>query len=233
MHPLFSSLVLLLRLREGRGSIERVQLALILLMQLAFLGAIGLSIYARDWLTLFVCIIGLGTVWMARLLARNLNIYLPLEFELILNVFIYASLFLGEVRGFYTRFWWWDIVLHAGAGMALGLIGFLLLYSLYRSGRLRASPFLVCAFSFSFALALGTIWEIFEFSMDALFAFNLQKGAANTMRDLIVDTVGALLVSVFGYLYIRKVTTGMGVFHHFIQAYFVRNARRTTRTVRR
>jgi len=41
--------------------------------------------------------------------------------------------------------------------------------------------------------------------MDQLFGLNLQKnGLVDTMWDLIVDTIGALFISILGYLYIRN-----------------------------
>jgi hypothetical protein len=40
--------------------------------------------------------------------------------------------------------------------------------------------------------------------MDSLFGINMQKsGLPDTMWDLIVDALGALLVSIVGYFYLR------------------------------
>jgi len=68
-------------------------------------------------------------------------------------------------------------------------------------------PGFVALFSFSFALAMGAVWEIFEFSMDASIGFNMQRtdtGVFDTMSDLIVDTLGALFVCIAGYFYLKK-----------------------------
>lgn len=68
-------------------------------------------------------------------------------------------------------------------------------------------PGFVALFTFMFAVGLGAIWEIFEFAMDSFFGMNMQKsGLVDTMWDLIVDSVGALVISVLGYGYLR--TTG-------------------------
>lgn len=193
------------RLDEARTPLDRVQVGVIVVVQFVFMGAIALSIYEQAWLSLFICVLALLTIWLPILLARNVRVHLPLEFLLALNVFIYGALFLGEVRGYYTRFWWWDVVLHAGSGMALAVIGFLVLYALYRAGRFRASPILISIFSFSFSLALGALWEIFEFATDAVTGSNMQKsGLVDTMWDLIVNAASAFLVGVFGYFYIRR-----------------------------
>jgi len=200
---------------------DKAQYVLMWLMQFGFAGAVVLSVYEQAWLTLFVSIVGLATVWMLPLMARNFSIHVPLEFEFILNIFIYGSLYLGEIQGYYTRFWWWDIVLHAGSGLTLGFIGFLILYSLHKEGRFKASPFIIAVFSFCFALALGALWEIFEFTVDSVLGFNMQKsGLVDTMWDLIVDAVSALVASVSGYMYMKYHTSGIGFFRYFLNLYF-------------
>lgn len=200
---------------------DRVRIVFMVLMQLAFVGAFLWAWSERAWFTMFVTAVALLIVWLPSVLARNLQLHLPLEFEFLLNLFIYASIFLGEVSGFYTRFWWWDIILHVGSGIALGFIGFLLLYSLYYTEKIRIQPALLALFSFSFALSLGTLWEVFEFAIDSLFGMNMQKsGLVDTMWDLIVDAVGALVAAVSGYVYVKYRRSGMGIFEHYLRLYF-------------
>ncbi len=68
-------------------------------------------------------------------------------------------------------------------------------------------PGFVALFSFLFAVATGAIWEIFEYGMDTLFGLNMQKsGLVDTMWDLIVDTLGASIISLLGYVYMRRGT---------------------------
>lgn len=75
------------------------------------------------------------------------------------------------------------------------------------------SPAFVALFAFCFAISIGAIWEIYEFSADLVLHTNMQKYAlesgellagqaalVDTMKDLIIDTVGALGVSVIGYM---------------------------------
>lgn len=141
------------------------------------------------------------------LMERQYNVQIPPEFELLAILFVFASLFLGEVRGYYLRFWWWDAVLHVGSGLLLGLTGFLLVYILNQTDRIQIfmKPGFVALFSFAFAMAAGALWEIFEFTVDNLFGLNMQKsGLQDTMWDLIVDAFGALVFSVTGYLYLKR-----------------------------
>lgn len=141
------------------------------------------------------------------MLGNRFEVKIPPEFEVLSVVFIYASLFLGEVHGYYVRFWWWDLVLHASSGFLLGILGFLLVYVLNEKKEidLDLNPGFVALFAFVFAIGFGTFWEIFEYFTDQTLGTNMQKsGLRDTMWDLIVNTVGALIIAILGWGYLRK-----------------------------
>jgi len=142
-----------------------------------------------------------------------LPVEIPSEAQLLAILFVFATLFLGEVRDYYERIWWWDLALHATAGLLIGMLGFLIAYLLNESGsvRERMSPGFVALFAFVFALAIGNIWEIFEFAMDRTFGLQMQKptpgdpsGLSDTMWDLVVNALGAGVIALAGWRYIRK-----------------------------
>ncbi|MFW5955560.1 MAG: hypothetical protein ACOCSK_02350 [Rhodothermales bacterium] len=185
---------------------DRVQLYMAYAMQLILLVASVLAILETAWLTAFLAAFAFLMTLLPALIRRSFRVYLPLEFDFLFILFTFASLFLGEMRSYYARFWWWDVVLHTSAGMLMGILGFALVYILNRHERINVvlSPAFVALFSFSFAQAIGVIWEIFEFGMDSIFGMNMQKtGVVDTMWDLIVNTAGALIVSVAGFFYVR------------------------------
>ena len=71
-------------------------------------------------------------------------------------------------------------------------------------------PRFVALFALMFSVGLGAIWEIFEYSMDTIFGMDMQKemlgdvsGLTDTMWDLIVDTIGALIVALIGYFHLK------------------------------
>ncbi len=166
-----------------------------------------------QWLpALLVTVIAL-LVLAPTLLGPRLPVHIPAEFQILALVFVFAALFLGEVRDYYERIWWWDIVMHTSSGLLLGLVGFLLVYILNENERanLHMRPRFVAFFAFLFAVATGAVWEIFEFSMDRLFGTRMQKpmlgddsGLTDTMWDLIVDTLGALVISCIGWWYLHR-----------------------------
>lgn len=182
----------------------KIHLGISYAIKLSFVAAIGTAIYKQEWLILFVSSLALFLSFLPAIIRRRYRLILPIELELTFMVFIYSSIFLGEFNDYYQKFWWWDLMLHAIAGIALGFIGFILLYVLYSKNLITASPFLIALFSFSFAVALGALWEIFEYIMDGIFGFNMLKsGLVDTIWDLIVDCTGALLASISGYFYVK------------------------------
>ena len=170
------------------------------------------ELWAGQW---FAALITTGIILLTLFpiaLARRFSVFIPPEFALLAIVFVFASLVLGEVHGYYTRFWWWDIALHTGSGFLLGIVGFLLVYVLNETAEigLHMRPGFVAFFAFLFAVGVGALWEVFEFGMDQLFGMEMQKamlddpsGLTDTMWDLIVDTFGALVIAVLGYGYLR------------------------------
>ena len=146
-------------------------------------------------------------------LGSRLPIRIPPEFQMLSIAFVFASLFLGEIQSYYELVWWWDISLHATSGLLFGIVGFLLVYVLNENERIDISlrPRFVALFAFVFAIAVGALWEVFEYAMDQALGVQMQKprlgdpsGLTDTMWDLIFDTLGAFLISAFGWWYMIR-----------------------------
>lgn len=139
-------------------------------------------------------------------LRNKFSVKIPHGFEALTILFVFMSLFLGEVQSYYTLYWWWDLVLHSGSAFIMGILGFLLVYVLNEKKEieLNLNRNFVALFAFMFAIGIGALWEVFEFSADQLFGLNMQKsGLVDTMWDLIVNIIGALIISVLGWGYIK------------------------------
>lgn len=135
--------------------------------------------------------------------ASRVGLRMPPSFLAAIALFVMATLYLGEVYDFYNRFWWWDLVLHFGSAMGFGILGFLLVFMLFQGDRYAAPPWALGVLSFCLAMTVGVLWEIFEYAMDTLFGFNMQKsGLPDTMGDFIVNTLGAALAAVAGVIYL-------------------------------
>ena len=158
-------------------------------------GAFSITFVAAGTLLL-----SLVPVWVG----EKIGVALPTAFVSAIAAFLCATLLLGEVGDFYERYWWWDVVLHGGSAVAFGLVGSLLMLMLVKGNRLTAAPFTVAFFAFCFAVMIGAVWEIWEFTLDQLFGLNTQKsGLVDTMWDLIVDTGGAIIGAGAGWAYLK------------------------------
>jgi hypothetical protein len=163
-----------------------------------------------NWSLAFVALTTLLLAIAPALLARRLNITLPVPFLFATTVFIIASVFMGEAFDFYERFWWWDIALHGASALGFGLIGFLFIFMLFEGDRYAAPPAAMAVIAFACGVTVGATWEIFEFLMDVTFDLNMQKsGLVDTMGDLIVDTIGAAIGGLSGYFYLRGSSAGI------------------------
>jgi uncharacterized membrane protein YjdF len=204
----------------------------IVLQAILFAGAVA-AVWEQQWLTAVITFGIIVITLIPLLLKKRFRVYIPTEFELLAITFVFASLFLGEVRGYYVRFWWWDIVLHTASGFLFGIVGFLLVHLLNEMEEIdvHMKPGFVAFFAFLFAIGMGAIWEIFEFAMDHFLGLNMQKamlgdpsGLTDTMWDLIVDALGAMVISILGYGYLK--TAGNRSFlERWIHDFITRNPR--------
>ncbi|MCL1851844.1 MAG: hypothetical protein FWF88_02295 [Peptococcaceae bacterium] len=168
-------------------------------------------------LMLVQCILGVFLMLIPGYLRRRVNLNIPTLMMIAYAVFLYCAIFLGEM-GFYYRFSHWDSLLHIFSGVGLGALGFSLVSLLNKSEAVTfsLSPFFVALFAFCFAVSLGVIWEIYEFTVDYFLKTNMQKYALeqgeqligqaalmDTMKDLIVDAIGGFVMSVIGYMSLK------------------------------
>ena len=178
---------------------------LVNLLRLTLLAAAVLAIIYGSWFNLLIIVITLVFTFLPRLVEKKYKIYIPLDFEFVIIFFVYACLFLGEVRGFYGRFWWWDIFLHTFSAIAFCFLGFIAFFLLFKAEKIKTHPAWIAIFSFCFSVTIAALWEIFEFIMDQTFGLNMQKsGLMDTMGDLISASVSSLLVAVAGYIYLKS-----------------------------
>lgn len=169
-------------------------------------------------LMLIQCTLGIIVIFLPSVIERRLQIAIPNFMFLFFVLFLYAAIFLGEVRSFYYRVPHWDLILHGLSGLMLGALSFSVISLLNDTENIRTSmsPAFVAVFAFSFAVSIGVIWEIYEFIVDGVFGLNMQKHSlesgepligraalVDTMWDLILDAIGALIMSVVGYVSVK------------------------------
>ena len=168
-------------------------------------------------LMLLQCIIGIIAMWIPSILTRKFKLQIPNKMYYMYVVFLYAAIFLGEIQNFYYVVPYWDTILHTLSGFMIGCLGFSMVDILNDNNKnVMLSPFFIAFFAFCFAMALGALWEVYEFTSDGILKTNMQKfklengteligrsAVEDTMQDIIVDGIGAFFASLIGYISIR------------------------------
>ncbi len=219
----------------------RIRLGVILILQTVMAAELIFLLFENLWASSVWLLAVMAITAAPVLLGRRLPVRIPPEYDVLAILFVFAALFLGEFRSYYARFWWWDVALHATAGLLLGVVGLLLVYVLNESRRIdiHMRPGFVALFAFAFAVTGGTLWEIFEFTMDQVLGTTMQKpmlddpsGLTDTMWDLIVDVLGAAIMSCFGWWNMRH--NAVSLLDVWIEKFLERNPRlfRSTRRVK-
>ena len=170
-------------------------------------------------LMLLQCLLGIAGVCLPALLEKRHDFVIPSNMMILYVLFLYGAIFLGEVMAFYYRVPHWDTFLHTLSGAMLGALSYSVITFLNRSDGVpvNMSPLFVAFFAFCFSMTMGMLWEIYEYLMDVFFGTNMQKfllqGGAplvgqaaltDTMKDLIVDAIGAFVMAVVGYISLKR-----------------------------
>jgi len=170
-------------------------------------------------LMILQCVTGCIVIFLPSKVEQRFRIDIPDIMEIMYFLFLFCAIYLGEVRNFYYKVPYWDLILHCFSAAMLGALGFLIVQFFNNTEKLniRLSPFFVALFAFCFAVTCGTVWEIYEFLADGVLGTNMQKfitadgivltgheAVSDTMEDIIVDALGALIVTAIGYFNISK-----------------------------
>lgn len=170
-------------------------------------------------LMLLQCLLGLAVMLLPSFIEKTWRIDIPSYMHILFYIFLYCAIYLGEVHRFYYLVPYWDKILHAFSGAMLGAMGFAIVSTLNEAEKIdiRLSPGFVSLFAFCFALSVGALWEVYEYTFDGLLGLNMQKfrlengtqligrkALGDTMEDIIVDALSALAIAVLGYILRRR-----------------------------
>lgn len=172
-------------------------------------------------LMMLQCLLGIIAMMLPDMLKKRIHLSIPSGMMILYAIFLYCAIFLGEVRSYYYQVPHWDTILHTFSGGMLGALGYSFVTILNKSDRIpmNLSPLFVAVFSFCFALSLGVFWEFYEYTFDGILGLNMQKfmledgtqlvgraALSDTMKDLIVDSLGAFVMSLAGYISLKYKT---------------------------
>ena len=152
-----------------------------------------LQLLNRNYENVFLCGLTLLLLIIPSLVQITFKVELPTTLEIIILVFIFAAEILGEISEFYLVFPFWDTVLHTMNGFLAAAIGFALVDLLNRSEKtvFSLSPLFMAIVAFCFSMTIGCVWEFFEFAMDQLGGFDMQKDTViHTISSVTLDPAG-------------------------------------------
>lgn len=176
-------------------------------LQVVLVGALVVTVAQGEW-DAGVSIAGAIVVTLLPWVLHRLGVAVPPGWQLVLAAFATGALLLGSAAGWYSRFWWWDVVLHTASGALLAVVGFVVLFALSRTDaqEARDHPWFVALFGFTTGVTSGVFWEFAEWAADSLVTrLDLEAGRSytDTMQDLLVDTAGAGLAALLALVHLR------------------------------
>lgn len=135
------------------------------------------SAFTQQWESFCTCLLTLILFLAPSFVEQKLHIKLPTALEITVLIFIFCAEVLGEIACFYIKYPLWDTMLHTANGFLFAAFGFCLCDLLNENQKIKfqLSPFFLALTAFCFSMTIGIFWEFFEFSMDHLFALDMQK----------------------------------------------------------
>ena len=150
----------------------------------------------------------LGLALLPAAIEGLVGVRLPRGFVLACGLYTVLTVMLGELTDFYDRLAWWDVAMHALSGFVVAGIGHAAALGLMRRDRARGGVLLPALFGLFLALGVAGLWELFEYALDARWAFSTQGGLPDTMHDIGQGGLGALLATGLATLHLRGSPSG-------------------------
>ena len=170
-------------------------------------------------LSLIQCVLGIAALYIPMLVTKFTGIKLPETLCSFFYIFILCATVLGEVFALYYAVPIWDSLLHFGSGIMAGMFGGILMVNYFQKKKCvnLISPMFIAVSIVCFAVSIGAVWEIYEFTADSLLGLNMQKfmiqdgteligqtALTDTMKDIIIDIAGAITAAVSSYSSLKQ-----------------------------
>jgi len=171
-----------MELREHKSSF-----VVYFVLRIAVIIMMILQIYNKNYENVFLCVLTLFLFIVPSFVQVNFKIELPTTLEIIILLFIFAAEILGEISSYYIKYPLWDTILHTINGFLAAAIGFSMVDILSHNEKIKfdLSPLFMAIVAFCFSMTIGIVWEFFEFGMDTLLGYDMQK-------DTVIHTINTV-----------------------------------------
>ena len=112
--------------------------------------------------------------------------------------------------------WWWDHMTHALSASVVAAAGYATVRAVdEHSERVYLPRKFIAVIILLFVLAFGVLWELLEFAIGlAAQAYGTssvltQYGVYDTLKDLVYNSIGAVVVALWGGVYLSDVSTAL------------------------
>jgi len=198
---------------------ERTQGGLVRALQALMIAILGIGLYTGNAGIAVNAAVGLLVTQLPALLERKFRITMSVGLVLwiTLAMFLHAlgtvPLLGPDFESLYGATWWWDHMTHAlSSSLVVGSA-----YAVTRALQehteyIHMGPKFTFAYLLVFVMAFGVFWELIEFYIAVgaeLFGVPqvlTQYGLDDTVLDLVYNTIGGLLVAVFGTTYLTGIS---------------------------
>lgn len=171
--------------------------------EIVMLVGAGVNVFTDNWKFVLISTFTFLVSFAPLVFERFLKIRLPSSFQFTYVMFVFFSMFAGEVLRFYANVWGWDAAIHFLAGILIGLGVILWLRRLLQQkSRVRMPGWMQFLFVLTGSVLVAVVWEFVEFASDQLFGTTSQDSLVDTMYDLILGTSGTLVLL---FAYVRHV----------------------------
>ncbi|WP_436931974.1 hypothetical protein [Halosimplex halobium] len=193
----------------------RTQAALVRLLQLMMVVLLGIGLYVGDASIMTNATIGLLVTQLPAVLERKyeitMNVGLVLWITLAMSLHALGTVPLPglDFESLYGATWWWDHMTHAlSSSLVVGSAYAITRAFQEHTEHLHMGPKFTLVYLLIFVMAFGVFWELIEFYV-AIGAQVLgiprvltQYGLDDTVLDLVYNSIGGLLVAIFGTTYL-------------------------------
>lgn len=189
------------------------EVILIIVLRIAAILAGIFQVVSGDLVMGVFIFLATGALMAPALFTRNKIRTMPLTIEIIFFMMILLQFVIGETLNLYRVVPYYDKLVHFSLPLMVGLISFIIAYTLHQTGNLRMSTGPLMVIIVLMTLGIGAIWEIIEYltdvflnpmfdSLGALQGNFTEPAIVDTMNDLILDVVGGIFGAILGWRYI-------------------------------
>jgi len=199
---------------------KKIMLMLMKLVYIIVLVSTVISLireFNNDIKNVILCLVSI-LLYFVPLVSRRIRKVVPNALRIVLVLFVFSTIVLGEVNNFYELIPIWDDIIHIVQGFFVAWIGFLLGLLIFNKcvyngdnidkdknvDRISTKyvKIFIILFSLLLSFGVGTVWEIVEYTVDCNVNVDMQKDnyvykfssvLLNSAKDnevMIIDDIG-------------------------------------------